>query len=135
MEENNNMIEQEEQSIDFGKLFQDLLKHKRLYFIVLPVAFVLAAIYSMSLPNYYNCTVTLAPELGGKGGGGGALSGLASSFGINLGGVSSGSDAGRTERTESDSRKSRSRRESGIKRSPVHLRKYAVLLFGGMESL
>ena len=93
MEENNNMIEQEEQSIDFGKLFQDLLKHKRLYFIVLPVAFVLAAIYSMSLPNYYNCTVTLAPELGGKGGGGGALSGLASSFGINLGGVSSGSDA------------------------------------------
>lgn len=93
MEENNNMIEQEEQSIDFGKLFQDLLKHKRLYFIVLPIAFLLAAIYSLSLPNYYNCTVTLAPEMGGKSISGGALSGLASSFGINLGGASSGADA------------------------------------------
>lgn len=93
MEENNNMIEQEEQSIDFGKLFQDLLKHKRLYYKVLPIAFLLAAIYSLSLPNYYNCTVTLAPEMGGKSISGGALSGLASSFGINLGGASSGADA------------------------------------------
>jgi uncharacterized protein involved in exopolysaccharide biosynthesis len=93
MEDNKNMIEQEEQSIDFGKLFQDLLKHKMLYAKVLPVAFLLAAIYSLSLPNYYNCTVTLAPELGGKNVSGGALSGLASSFGINLGGVSAGADA------------------------------------------
>ncbi|MBR1388583.1 MAG: chain-length determining protein [Prevotella sp.] len=94
MEENKNMIEQEEeQSIDFGKLFQDLLKHKKLYFIVLPVAFVLAAVYSLSLPNYYNCQVMLAPEMGGKGASGGSLAGLASSFGFNLGGVSSGGDA------------------------------------------
>lgn len=93
-EENKNleMIE-EESSIDFGKIFKDLLKHKRLYFIVLPVAFVLAAIYSLSLPNYYNCKVTLAPELGSSSKAGGSLAGLASSFGINLGSAQAGADA------------------------------------------
>ena len=79
--------------IDFGKIFKDLLKHKSLYYKVLPLAFVLAAIYALSLPNYYNCTVKLAPELGSNAKAGGGLAGLASSFGINLGGTSSGSDA------------------------------------------
>ena len=55
--------ETEESSIDFGKIFKDMLKHKRLYYIVLPVAFVLAAIYALSKPNFYNCTVLLSPEL------------------------------------------------------------------------
>lgn len=85
-------VVEEESSIDFGKIFKDLLKHKRLYFIVLPVALVLASIYVMSLPNFYTCQVTLVPELGGARSGG-ALAGLASSFGINLGGASSGGDA------------------------------------------
>ena len=57
---NQELIE-EESSIDFGKIFKDLLKHKKLYYKVLPVAFILAAIYALSLPNYYNCTVKLAP--------------------------------------------------------------------------
>ena len=79
--------------IDFGKIFKDLLKHKTLYFKVLPVAFVLAAVYALSLPNYYQCTVKLAPELGANAKSGGSLAGLASSFGINLGGANSGADA------------------------------------------
>ena len=79
--------------IDFGKIFNDLLKHKKLYFKVLPVAFVLAAIYSLSLPNYYSCTVKLAPELGSSVKAGGGLADLASSFGINLGSASMGVDA------------------------------------------
>ena len=87
-------METEESSIDFGKIFKDLLKHKKLYFIVLPVAFVLAAIYALSLPNFYSCTVMLAPELGGNARTSGALSGLASSFGVNLGGGgATGADA------------------------------------------
>lgn len=95
MSEENKQIEvmEEESSIDFGKIFKDLLKHKRLYFIVLPVAFVLAAIYALSLPNYYTCKVTLAPEMGGSSRAGGSLAGLASSFGINLGSAQSGADA------------------------------------------
>ena len=85
--------ETQESSIDFGKIFKDLLKHKKLYYKVLPAAFILAAIYALSLPNYYNCTVKLAPELGGSAKAGGSLAGLASSFGINLGSASNGADA------------------------------------------
>jgi len=91
-EENKNIIEEEESSIDFGKIFADLLKHKMLYVKVLPVAFVLAAIYALSLPNYYNCTVKLSPEMSGSRSVSG-LASLASNFGVNLGSSSSGSDA------------------------------------------
>ena len=77
-------IEEEESSIDFSKIFKDLLKHKGLYFKVLPIAFVLAAIYALSLPNYYNCTVKLSPEMSGSKSTSG-LASLASSFGVNLG--------------------------------------------------
>lgn len=80
----NQELLEEESSIDFGKIFKDLLKHKTLYYKVLPVAFVLAAIYALSLPNYYNCTVKLSPELSGSGSKSG-LASLASSFGVNLG--------------------------------------------------
>ena len=82
-------IEAEESSIDFGKIFKDLLKHKRLYYIVLPVAFVLAAIYALGQPNFYSCTVKLSPELSSTRSSGG-LASLASSFGINLGSAAGG---------------------------------------------
>ena len=59
---------------------------------MLPVTFIVAAIITLSMPNYYSCTVMLAPELSGSKGGG-SLSSLASSFGINLGGASAGADA------------------------------------------
>lgn len=86
-------LEDEESSIDFKKIFSDLLKHKKLYYKVLPIAFVLAAIYALSLPNYYSCQVKLAPELGSSAKAGGSLASLASSFGVNLGGGQSGADA------------------------------------------
>jgi uncharacterized protein involved in exopolysaccharide biosynthesis len=87
MDENKNLNQElleEESSIDFSKIFKDLLKHKTLYYKVLPLAFVLAAIYALSLPNYYSCTVKLSPELSGSGSKSG-LASLASSFGVNLG--------------------------------------------------
>ncbi len=90
--ENKELLE-EESSIDFGKIFKDLLKHKTLYYKVLPVAFILAAIYALSLPNYYSCQVKLAPELGAGTKAGGGLASLASSFGVNLGGAQQGADA------------------------------------------
>lgn len=95
MSEENKQIEvmEEESSIDFGKIFKDLLKHKRLYFIVLPVAFVLAAIYALSLPNYYNCTVKLSPEMSSTKASAGGLAALASSFGVNLGSSGVGTEA------------------------------------------
>ena len=84
------LIEEEESSIDYKKIFSDLLKHKMLYAKVLPVAFVLAAIYALAQPNYYNCTVKLSPEMSGSKSTSG-LASLASSFGVNLG---SGSGVG-----------------------------------------
>ena len=84
------LIEEEESSIDFGKIFSDLLKHKMLYAKVLPVAFILAAIYALAQPNYYDCTVKLSPEMSGSKSTSG-LAALASSFGVNLG---SGSGVG-----------------------------------------
>ena len=92
-EENKSILEEEkESSIDFGKIFQDLLKHKRLYYKVLPVAFILAAIYALAQPNYYNCTVKLSPEMSGSKSTSG-LASLASSFGVNLGGGGAGTEA------------------------------------------
>ena len=84
---------EEESYIDIGKIFKDLLKHKTLYYKVLPMAFVLAAVYALSLPNYYQCTVKLAPELGGSAKSVGGLASLASSFGVNLGDAQGGVDA------------------------------------------
>lgn len=94
MEENKNIIEQEEESsIDFGKIFKDLLNHKMLYVKVLPVAFLLAAIYALSLPNFYSCSVKLSPEMGGSKASAGSLASLASSFGVNLGTSGAGTEA------------------------------------------
>lgn len=80
-------------SIDFGKIFKDILKYKRVYYKVIPLSFILIAIYVVSLPNYYSCTVKLVPELTSGMKSGGGLAGLASSFGINLGTSQAGSDA------------------------------------------
>ena len=79
------MIE-EESSIDFNKIFKDLLKHKKLYYKVLPITFVIAAILLLSIPNYYTCEVKLSPEMSGNASKSG-LASLASSFGVNLKGA------------------------------------------------
>ena len=79
-------------SIDFAKIFKDLLKHKMLYVKVLPIAFILAAIYALAHPNYYNCTVKLSPEMSGSKSTSG-LASLASSFGVNLGNTGAGTEA------------------------------------------
>lgn len=76
-------------SIDFSKMFNDMLKHKMLYFKILPAAFIVAAIYAFGQPNYYTCTVKLSPEMSTSRTST-SLSALANSFGINLGGRSGG---------------------------------------------
>lgn len=90
-EENKNTVEQEESSIDFRKLFKDVLKHKWRYVIVMVITFFVAAFFSLCMPNYYQCTVLLSPEMSGSKSSSG-LAAMASSFGINLptsGGVGS----------------------------------------------
>ena len=79
-------MEKKKSSIDYGKLFQDLLKHKRLFCKVLSIAFVVACVYALSLPSSYKCMVTLSPEMATTRSSG-SLAALATSFGVNLKGA------------------------------------------------
>ncbi len=80
--------------IDFGAIWQALKKNRKLYYVVLPIAFVVAIVIAKSIPTYYKCEVILAPEAGGGSGSMGQLASLASSFGVSIGGSSNaGGDA------------------------------------------
>jgi len=59
----NEYIEQEESSVDYGQIFTTLIKRKRLYYKVLSITFVGACIFTLGLRNYYTCEVLLSPEL------------------------------------------------------------------------
>ena len=76
-------------AINFGKLAKDMKKHKKLYYKVLPVAFLLTAIFTLGIPNTFKCTVTLAPEMSSAARRS-TLANLVSSFGINLGNTGTG---------------------------------------------
>ena len=83
----------EENILSFSDLWQDIKKYKKLYYKVLSITFVASAIIMLSIPNYYQCTVMLAPELSGGTKSSGGLASLASSFGVNLNGPGNGVDA------------------------------------------
>ena len=68
-----------------GQLWQDIKKHKKLYIIMLPVSFFFAAFITLSIPNYYTCTVKLSPELSNRSTSTSSLASLARSFGVKLG--------------------------------------------------
>ncbi len=74
------------QLIDFGAIWQAIKSNRKLYYFVLPIAFVVAIVIAKSIPPYYKCEVLLAPESGGGGSSMGQLASLASSFGVSLGG-------------------------------------------------
>jgi hypothetical protein len=80
------------QGIDFRKILMDIMKHKRLYFMLLPIALFLAIIYSIGLPDYYICTVKLSPELSSERSNT-SFKKIAKSFGVNLSLGNDGSDA------------------------------------------
>lgn len=91
-EENKNTVEQEESSIDFRKLFKDILKYKWRYVIVMAITFVVVAIFSLALPNYYTCTVKLSPEMSSSKTSS-SLAAMASNFGVTLPSNGSGTEA------------------------------------------
>ena len=89
--ENNSKLQPEKST--FGLLWQDIKKHKLLYYKALGATLVVSVIIAMSIPNYYTCTVKLAPELSGGNKSAGGLASLASSFGVNLNSGGNGVDA------------------------------------------
>ena len=80
-----------QQIIDLGKVFRTIWDNRRRFYKVWAWTFVLSCIWILPQPRFYTCDVKLAPEMNGEEDGGG-LAGLASSFGINIGG-SVGQDA------------------------------------------
>jgi len=72
--------------LNLPQIWQALLKHKKIYLIGLPLAFVVACIYNLAFPNVYTCTVKLAPELNSRTTrSSGALGSIVSRMGFNLG--------------------------------------------------
>ena len=86
-------LEEKKSSIDVMKMLNDVLKHKWLYAIILPCAFILAFAYTKGQPDFYTCTVTLAPEMKSNSSSVGGLGNIASSFGLNVNGAQAGGDA------------------------------------------
>src|SRR3712207_7659985 len=80
--------------IDLSDIFHRLYKGRRTFFYVLPATFVVACLIVLSIPRYYRCEVTLAPEQNDPAAGmGSSLGALASSFGLNVGGGLGTTDA------------------------------------------
>lgn len=80
------MNEQKKDVIDLTEVWKLLKTKKKVFFIVLPIVFVLSCLYIFPQPRYYRCSVKLAPEATSENLAGG-LSSLASQFGVNLGGA------------------------------------------------
>ena len=81
-----------EEKPTLAQLWQDIKKHRKLYFKVLGITFIVSAILLIGTPNYYRCTVKLAPELSGSKSTS-SLASIASSFGLNIGSGNMGSEA------------------------------------------
>jgi hypothetical protein len=70
--------------IDFTALWQSVKNHRKTYYKVLGITFVLACIYAFSLPRVYKCEVMLAPELSTNRSSS-SIASLARSFGMRIG--------------------------------------------------
>ena len=77
--------------IDLIRIKNAMWKHKMLFLISIPIAFILSAFIIVSVPRYYKSTVKLAPELSNMSTS--SLNSIASSFGIDLGGTNNSADA------------------------------------------
>lgn len=80
MEENKEM-----EVIDLRVVFSRIWTQRKLFYVVLPITFVLSCAIILCVPRYYTASLSLAPEVGNSSGMGGTLGSLASSFGIDLG--------------------------------------------------
>ncbi|MDE7117451.1 MAG: chain-length determining protein, partial [Bacteroidaceae bacterium] len=79
--------------IDFTSIYAALKDNRRLYVKVLPIVFILSCIIVLSLPNYYQCEVQLAPELSGGSSSMSMLGGSALRSLLGARGAGVGSDA------------------------------------------
>lgn len=87
------MEEQKQAPINIADITKKLWPHRKLFFKVLPATLVITYLFTLFVPRYYKCTVSLAPEPTGTTMSG-SLSSLASSFGLgSLSKMGGGADA------------------------------------------
>lgn len=84
MSEETKQIQQQKGGIDFMHIAQLAWKHRKLYYKVLGLTFVVACIIGFSIPKTYKCEVMLAPELSSSYSSNSLMS-LASSYGMRMG--------------------------------------------------
>ncbi len=87
MENNNN-----NKAVNYRLVFKKIWERRRLFYIVLPITFVLSSLFIICIPRGYTTETAVAPETE-EGIAGGALSSLAGSFGIDIGNMQASSDA------------------------------------------
>jgi len=79
--------------IDIGQIVKKIYSKRKLFYTrIWPITFVLSCLIIICVPRYYTSNAKLAPEWGNSMAGG-TLGSLASSFGLNLGGLTESSDA------------------------------------------
>lgn len=74
--------------IDFKTVLVKVWQRRRLFYITLPIVFVLSAAYILCIPRTYSTQTKMAPEIANPMTGG-SLSSIASSLGINIGNMES----------------------------------------------
>ena len=79
--------------IDLREVVGKIWGHKKTFFKVWAITFVLASAWILPIPRTYESEVMLAPESNEMQVPGGVLGSLASSFGVNLGSMGGGNDA------------------------------------------
>ena len=84
-------MEKKQHNINLARCWEILMQRKKVYYITLPLVFVLSCIWIFPQPRYYRSSVSLAPEYASESAG--SLSSIASSFGFNIGAMGGGSDA------------------------------------------
>ena len=89
------MEEKKQAPINITDIIKTLWPHRKLYFKVLPATLILTYLFTLFIPRYYKCTVSLAPEPTGASlsSSMGSLSSLASSFGLGSLAKMGGADA------------------------------------------
>lgn len=70
--------------IDLRAITHKLIQKRKVFYWVIPITFVVSALLILCVPRYYNCKITLAPELSNTGAAG-TLGSLVNSFGFDFG--------------------------------------------------
>lgn len=79
------MEKKEMEIIDLRVIFSKIWAKRKIYYIVLPIVFILSCAYILCIPRTYSSNLSLAPELSNNSSLGGTIGSLASSFGIDIG--------------------------------------------------